>query len=53
MESLTKLVTCDQAIFDTQEIKTRDKKPHAMSDMVVIETQEAQIEDHELDVMSD
>ncbi len=39
METPTKLVAGDQAIIDTQEVKIGDRKPHYMSDtLVVIET---------------
>ncbi len=39
-----KLVVGDQAIVDTQEVKTGDQEPHCMNEtLVVIETHEAKI----------
>jgi len=54
METPTKLDVSDQANLDTQEIKIGDQGPNCMNDtLVVIKTHEANIEDHELDVMND
>jgi hypothetical protein len=54
VETPTNLVVGDQAILDTQEVKTRDQKPNCMSEtLVVIKTHEAKIKHHEPNVMND